>query len=128
MHWSDEYIGRPYLAEGGDCADLAAAVAHDVLHIECRLPRSHASTHRQQAAQILAYRDALAERVAAPIDGHPVLLMGRGRTCHIGVACLIGDETWILHADQGAGFVVRERLRQMTQLRYQLEGFYQWKS
>lgn len=127
MHWSDGYIGRPYAAQGGDCADLAAAVAREVLGIECALPTAHATSYREQARQVMACRDDLAERVAAPIDGQPILLHGRGRTCHIGVACLIGGETWVLHADQAAGFVVRERLRQLTQVRYQLEGYYRWK-
>jgi len=74
----------------------------------------------------MGYRDSLAVRTAAPADGQPALFVGRGRTCHIGVVCLIDGATWILHADQGSGFVVRERLSNMTKFRFELEGFYKW--
>ncbi|WP_254926177.1 hypothetical protein [Bordetella genomosp. 11] len=117
----------PYIVESGDCAALAARVAKDVLGISCQLPTSHALTLREQAKQIMDYRDSLAVRIARPLDAQPALFIGRGRTCHIGVACLIESQVWILHADQGARFVVRERLQNMTQPhRFQLEGFYQW--
>jgi hypothetical protein len=127
MHWSDRYVGLPYIAESGDCAALAARVAKEVLRIDCVLPTSHAATLRAQAEQIMEYRDSLATPIAHPLDAQPALFVGRGRTCHIGVVCLIDSQVWILHADQGSGFVVRERLQIMTQPhRFQLEGFYKW--
>lgn len=126
MHWSDRYVGLPYTAESGDCAALAAKVAKEVLGKDCALPTSHSATLREQAKQIHDHRDSLAVRAVNPTDGQPALFIGRGRTCHIGVVCLIASEVWILHADQGAGFVVRERLSNMTKLRFQLEGFYKW--
>jgi hypothetical protein len=126
MHWSDSYVGRPYVAETGDCASLAADIARTVLGCACRLPTSHSTGLREQAKQILDHRDSLATRVDTPLDGQPALFVGRGRTCHIGVVCFIANEVWILHADQGSGFVVRERLTNMTQFKFQLEGFYRW--
>jgi hypothetical protein len=127
MHWSDRYVGLPYIAESGDCAALAARVANEVLHIDCQLPAAHSVTLREQAKQIMEYRDSLAVRVDHALDAQPALFIGRGRTCHIGVVCLIDAQLWILHSDQGSGFVVRERLQNMTQPhRFQLEGFYKW--
>jgi hypothetical protein len=127
MHWSDRFVGRPYVVQDGDCAALASDVARSILGLDPALPSSHAKGHRNQGAQVLAHKDALAKRVELPKDGHPVLFVARGRLCHIGVACQIQGETWILHADQSVGFVVRERLSRMNQtFRYQLEGFYQW--
>ncbi|ARP86304.1 hypothetical protein CAL13_08905 [Bordetella genomosp. 9] len=127
MHWSDRYVGLPYIPESGDCAALAARVASEVLRIDCALPTAHATTLRDQAKQIMDCRDSLAIRVAHPVDAHPALFVGRGRTCHIGVVCVIDSQVWVLHADQGAGFVVRERLQSMTQPhRFRLEGFYKW--
>lgn len=127
MHWSDRYVGLPYIPASGDCAALAERVAREILRVNCALPSSHSVTLREQAKQILDYRDSLAERAVSPVDGQPALFIGRGRTCHIGVVCLIQSEVWILHADQGAGSVVRERLSQMNKPhRFQLEGFYKW--
>ncbi|WP_427183616.1 hypothetical protein ACL598_17505 [Bordetella bronchialis] len=126
MHWSDKYVGQPYVPEVGDCAALAAKVAREVLCVDCGLPESHATGLWEQSAQVLANKDALAQRIDKPIDAQPALFLARGRLAHIGVVCLIGLEVWILHADQSAGAVVRERLTKMTQYRYVLEGFYQW--
>ncbi|ARP89831.1 hypothetical protein CAL14_05610 [Bordetella genomosp. 9] len=126
MHWSDRYLGEPYVPEVGDCASLAARVAREILGIDCGLPEGHATGLWEQSAQVLANKDALAQRVERPIDAQPALFLARGRLAHIGVACLIGPEVWILHADQSAGAVVRERLTAMTKFRYKLEGFYKW--
>lgn len=126
MHWSDKYVGEPYIPGEGDCAALAAKVALEVLGIADSLPVPHASGHRNQAKQVYEHKDNLAVRVDAPIEGHPILFNARGQTCHIGVACWLAGEWWVLHADQGIGFVIRERLRDMTRFRYSTEGFYKW--
>jgi hypothetical protein len=126
MHWSDNYIGQPYIPEENDCAAFAKRVALEVLGIDVSLPTPHASTIRAQAAQIHAYQETLATRIDAPLEGQPALFLARGRACHIGVMCWRAHEWWVLHADQSAGAVVCQRLRDMTQIKYQLEGFYQW--
>ena len=126
-HWSDQYVGQPYIRETGDCAALAERVAREVFGKVVGLPTSHASTYREQAKQIMELRDDYAERIDEPVDGCPVLFIGRGRLCHIGVACLLAHEVWILHADQSSGFVIRQRLRDVTRVHFRLEGFYKWK-
>lgn len=127
IHWSDKYVGEPYVPEIGDCAALAARVNHDRFKKLPELPNSHAVTLREQAKQIVELKDDLAVKIDEPFDGCPVLLVTRGRLCHIGVMCWIANDWWVLHADQSAGFVVRQRLREMTRLHYKVEGFYQWK-
>lgn len=127
MHWSDKYVGLPYVAETGDCAALAEKVARQEFGQSPQLPVSHAVTLRDQSAQILEHRDELAERIEGPVDGCPALFIGRGRLCHIGVMCWLAHEWWVLHADQSAGAVIRQRLRDVTRIHYRLEGFYQWK-
>ena len=119
-------MGLPYVAASGDCAALASRVAKEVLGIECALPRVHATTLRAQSDQIMEHKDDMAQRIQSPIDGQPALFLARGRLAHIGVVCLIESQVWILHADQSAGAVVREKLSSMTQFRYVLEGFYRW--
>ena len=125
-HWSDKYVGDVYIPETGDCAALAERVAREVFGKTVGLPTSHASTYREQAKQIMELRDDYAERIDKPVDGCPALFVGRGRLCHIGVVCIIAGEIWILHADQSAGMVVRQRLRDVTRIHFKLEGFYEW--
>ncbi len=126
-HWSDEYVGEPYIPETGDCAALAERVAREVFGKVVGLPTSHAATYREQAKQIMELRDDYAERIDEPVDGCPVLFVGRGRLCHIGVMCWIAHEWYVLHADQSAGMVVRQRLRDVTRLHFKVEDYYEWK-
>lgn len=126
MHWSDKYIGQPYLPEVGDCAAFAERVAREVLGVDPKLPVSHEKSLRAQAKQIADLKDVHAVRSEVPIDGHPVLFVARGRFFHIGVAALISGETWVVHADQSAGAVVCQRLADMTRWAYKLEGHYKW--
>ena len=70
----------------------------------------------------------LAERVAEPVDGHPVLMVCRGRLQHIGVACRLAGEWWVLHADEDFGAVIRQRLRDLPPVGIKVEGFYRWKT
>lgn len=127
MHWSDKYVGLPYVPETGDCAALAARVSAEQFGVAPQLPTSHAATLRDQSAQIIEHRDELAARIEVPFDGCPALFIGRGRLCHIGVMCWIAHEWWVLHADQTAGAVIRQRLRDMTRIHFRLEGYYKWK-
>lgn len=126
-HWSDKYVGLPYIRETGDCAVLAERVAREVLTKTVGLPAGHATDYLDQAKQIAELKDDYAERVEAAIDGQPVLLIGRGHDCHIGVMCWLSGEWWVLHANQDFGAVTRERLRTLTRIHFKVEGFYRWK-
>lgn len=128
MHWSDRYVNVPYVPGTGDCAAFAERVANEVLNIRPGLPVSHASGLREQAGQIATLKTDFAEKVDAPLEGHPVLLTARGDLFHIGVMCKLANEWWVLHADKGFGSVIRQRLRSMTLIDYKVEGFYKWKS
>jgi len=126
MHWSTKYIGQPYIPGVADCMVLAERVANEVLGIRPDIPVVHETSLRGQAEQLSRLKDSFAVRVDAPIDAQPVLFVARGRLYHCGVAALIGEATWILHADSLAGMVVCQRLRDMTRWAYVFEGWYRW--
>ena len=125
-HWTDRYIGKPYIAGVADCMNLVERVANEVLGIYPGIPTSHETSLRGQAKQLAELKWNYARRVDAPIEAQPVLFVARGRFFHCGVAAIIGGETWVLHADSMIGMVVCQRLRDMTRWTYQLEGFYSW--
>lgn len=127
IHWSDKYVGLPYLPQEFDCASLAAKVSKDLFNKEIGLPESHGETYRGQSKQILKHKDDLAIKIEKPVDGCPALFYGRGRLCHIGVMCWIAGDWWVLHNDENSRFVVRQRLRDMTRMLFTLEGYYSWK-
>lgn len=127
IHWSDHYVGLPYLPQEFDCASLAAQVSKDIFNKEVGLPESHGQTYRGQSKQILKHKDDLAIKIEKPVDGCPALFYGRGRLCHIGIMCWIAGDWWVLHNDENSRFVVRQRLRDMTRVLFTLEGYYSWK-
>lgn len=125
-HWSEKYVGTPYVPETGDCAALAERVALEVFGKRVDLPTEHATTYRAQARQIQEHKDAYARRIDRPVDGCPAIFIGRGQTCHIGVMCRINHQWWVLHASQSAGAVVRRRLTDVIRSGLELEGVYEW--
>ena len=126
-HWSDKYLGEPYVKQTGDCAAFVQRVTRAEFGFDPPIPLSHADTLREQAKQIHSTKEDLAVKIDQPFEGCPVILESRGRTSHVGMMCFMVGEWWVLHADQTIGFVVRERLRDITKLRYKVEGFYKWK-
>ncbi|OQS32598.1 hypothetical protein [Chromobacterium haemolyticum] len=126
-HWSDEYVGRDYVPGVADCAALAGCVAAEVLGVAVPLPGREGVGVFGRNALICHHAPELAERVAEPLEAQPVLLESRGRLQHIGVMCWLSGEWWVLHADEGAGFVIRQRLRDLRVRGYQVEGFYKWR-
>lgn len=128
-HWSDRYLGRPYVAGSGDCAMLAAEVRHDVFGDASAIAAAEAERaasalgRARQAQQVIAQHGA---RTDVPIEGDAVLMLCRGRPSHIGIYCLIDDEPWVLHAMANAGEAVRHRLRDLPRVGLALEGFYRW--
>ena len=126
MHWSEKFIGRPYIPGVADCMVLAEQVANEVLGLHIGIPTAHETSLRGQAEQLSRLKADFAVRVDAPIDAQPVLFVARGRFFHCGVVALIGGETWVLHNDSAAGMVVCQRLRDMTRWAYVFSGFYRW--
>ncbi|MBV2182340.1 MAG: hypothetical protein KUL86_14065 [Castellaniella sp.] len=125
-HWTDRYIGKPYIPGIADCMNLAEQVANEVLGLHIGIPATHETSLRGQAEQLDRLKSDYAVRVDAPIDAQPVLFVARGRFFHCGVAAIIGGETWVLHNDSAAGMVICQRLRDMTRWAYKFEGAYKW--
>lgn len=125
-HWSDAYLGRPYVPGTADCAQLAVDVAREVFGRTVTLPQ-HCLTPRAWTAQIDALQADYADPIAAPEEGQPVLMKARGWLSHVGVYTEIEGVGHVLHAMKNAGQVVRHRLRDLPRINLTVEGFYRWK-
>ena len=129
MHWTEQYIGQPYVRGAADCAALAVQVRREVF--------GHAvppAVEQERAASALGRARQMAEGVAdygvridAPSDGDVVLMHCCGRPSHVGVYCVVGGEPSVLHAMENAGMVVLHRLRDLPRVYLSVEGFYRWK-
>lgn len=124
-HWSDAYVGLPYVDDSFDCAALAAMVRSNEFGQPVEVPSERAGL-RAGTRTIAALRDELAIPVSTPMDGDAAL-MTYGRLYHVGVVCIIGGGVWVLHNMRNAGQVVRHEVHELASHGFELEGFYRWK-
>lgn len=129
MHWTETYIGRPYVLGESDCARLVCDVRREVFgapvpeDAEPERAASVRSRYQQMQEGVAEY----GERTESPVDGDVVLMLCRGRPSHVGTYGLVNGEPHVLHAMQNAGMVVLHRLRDLPRFNLQVEGFYKWK-
>ena len=135
-HWSDAYVGRPWVEGRFDCANMACAVQAEVFGRRLGIPTERdylglagLAKLRAMRGQLRSLKDDYADRIdeAAAQEGDGVLLIGRGKPDHIGILCLIDGARWVLHAAAGPLQVVRTRWRELGLYGYAIEGCYRWK-
>lgn len=129
MHWSDSYIGDPYILGDADCARLIARVRKEVyeLPVPSDVEVDRAASRLGRAAQMSDLVGVYGQRTEEPEEGDVVLMICRSRPSHVGVYCIVDNEPCVLHAMENAGMVVRHRLRDLPKVFLTVEGFYKWK-
>lgn len=128
-HWSEQYIGSPYVYNKLDCANLVTRVKKEVFNfpvpaeMECK--REDSLTARLR--QIKHIFDEYGERTDDPQEGDAVLMLFAGRPGHIGVYCLVNKHKCVLHAMESAGMVVLHKISDLERYFLKVEGYYKWK-
>lgn len=130
----ERYVGLAYRPGVFDCADLACLVLAEVFGRQVRLPadRNRPTDPRGQLREIRGWLPSVARRRAlAPVpqdahDGDGVLLAAGGVVRHIGVACWLAGELYVLHNHGEATGSVLTRWRELRLLGYSVEGVYEW--
>lgn len=128
MHWSARYVGRPYVPQSDDCAQLAADVQREIFGRDFALPAERPAGVREAAKLIEQVERDHGVRIDAPTEGC-IVLMRRGkdaRPWHVGVYFLQCGEGWVLHATQTSGQAIASRVRQLHMSGLQIEGYYEW--
>ena len=140
-HWSDKYLGRPYVRGEFDCADLVVEVARAEFGREVALPR-HAEGVRARDKQIERLTGELGRRLdlmAGDVieDGDIVLMKAAGRRLSlghhigvvaelsVGVAAALPLAACVLHCLAGVG-VVRHPLDYLPERGLERTGIYRW--
>ena len=132
-HWSDKYLGRPYLRGEFDCADLVVEVARAEFGRAVALPR-HAEGVRARDRQIEQLTGALGRQLDGAAgetlqDGDIALMKAAGRRLslghHIGVVAVLPLAACVLHCLAGVG-VARHPLDCLTERQLTLTGIYRW--
>lgn len=129
MHWSEQYIGDPYVLGDADCARLIARVRREVyeLPVPSDVEVDRAASRLGRVGQMNDLVAIYGQRTDNPEEGDVVLMMCRGRPSHVGAYCVVDNEPCVLHAMENAGMVVRHRLRDLPKVLLTVEGFYKWK-
>lgn len=129
MHWSDNYIGEPYVTGDADCARLIARVRQEIygLPVPDDVEVDRAASRLGRVGQMSDLVDLYGQRTDDPDEGDVVLMLCRARPSHVGVYCVVDNEPCVLHAMENAGMVVRHRLRDLPKVFLTVEGFYKWK-
>lgn len=128
-HWTDRYIGQPYVVNDADCARLLAQVRREVfgLPVPTDIDVERAASRLGRVAQMTDLVEAFGVPTQTPAEGDAVLMIGRGRPGHIGVYALANGEPAVLHAMENPGFVVLHRIRELPRVFLSVEGYYAWK-
>lgn len=128
-HWTESWIGRPYVEGDADCGMLACEVWRSVFG--GRVPDvavpDRAVTRLQRNRQIDAVLSESLFPVDVPQDGDVVLMKSAGRLEHVGVFVRIGRESFVLHAMRNAGRVVLHRLRDLAGIGLAVVSYHRWK-
>lgn len=106
QHWATRYLGRPWVDDGYDCADLVADVVADRTGRRIALP-GRAAGLRGRDRQLGVGIEAVLEETTAPADGDVALMRLAGRRAevgyHVGVYCDTTAGPAVLHCLVGLG-------------------------
>ena len=129
MHWSENFIGKPYSLGDADCAALVTEVRQKVFNK--KIPKEvevlRENTRLKRVEQLESLAKSFSEPTDTPTDGDVVLMICRGRPSHVGVFCVVGGEPCVLHAMENAKMVVRHKIRDLPKFFLEVEGYYKWK-
>lgn len=128
MHWSDVYLGRPYLPGEYDCAALAVDVQRDVFGRRVDLPAERPADPQTSAALLSVLQADHVVRLADPEEGC-IVLMRRGAEgeWHVGTWFCAVAEGWVLHLTRTPLGATVAKVRVLARLGFQIEGYYRWK-
>ena len=128
-HWSEKYIGSPYIVNSADCARLLSNVRRTEFNLPVPndIEMERKASRLGRTAQMSDLVGEYGEKTDSPKEGDAVLMMCRGRPSHIGVYCIIDGEPAVLHAMENAGMVVLHRIRELNRVFLTVEGYYAWK-
>ena len=127
-HWTEKWVGRPYVPGEFDCADLVKAVVEEVRGVYIPLP----SDREWRGLPPDALRDLSREYAAQtmrPQEGDGVLMriVGNRRSLgsHIGVYSEVAGSPWVLHSIEKLG-VLFTPVSHLVRLQLEIQSYYQW--
>jgi hypothetical protein len=129
MHWTDRYVGEPYIDGVKDCAWLVTTVNKEVFDREIPIPSERETHFLAQTVQINQQLEDSFEKIDMKdaVEGDVVLMICRGRLSHTGVLAYFGRTPYVLHNVKSIGSVVLQKLTDLPNICLQFEGIYRYK-
>lgn len=131
MHWSDQYIGKPYIRHEYDCSHLVVEVMAEQFGRAVALPAA-AEGIRDRDRQIEHMTSVLARPLEAnepAREGDVALMRAAGRRVslghHVGLLMVIEGDLYVLHCLADIG-VVRHPLRDLFTRCLELTEICRW--
>lgn len=125
----DRFVGLPYCPRRMDCADLVLLVQAELFGRAALLPgRPRPLRPDDQAVQLRAQTEQLAQRVDQPADGDLVLMIdaGQDRPGHAGTFFFLAHEPWVLHTSETLGGSCLHRLADLPSMGLRVESYYRF--
>ena len=128
-HWSEKYVGQPYIKGEFICGDLVRLVMKE----QCRFDVQAPTNRHLNESDLIAFADEYADQLELSDvlqDFDAVLMHQLGAKTvnrwHIGVVAMINLLPWVLHNIVGQG-VIFQPSSQLNRVGLEIEGFYRWR-
>lgn len=119
VHWTEKYIGRPWVDGIHDCVDLVLQVQRLEFGRALQEPPRARETLAESLAAVRSMTRPLVD--APPVDGDVVLM--RAPKWHLGVWCAPGGRPSVLHCARVTGTVLTP-MDGLATAGMRLEGIY----
>ena len=129
MHWTEGYVGKPYVLGEYECGDMVAEVVFKRLGKEIELP-SEQVWRGTSPGKVIDLASDFAVKVSTPAECDAVLMKIEGRKreigSHVGLHVLVGAERWVLHNIRGFGVLFHPE-GHCARLGLTVTGYFTWR-
>lgn len=128
-HWTDPYIGLPYVIDSFDCTHLIEKVFKDECGRELQLPMERTGGVVMLSKQIADERDNYVTQVKMKEakDFDIIIMKQNNRLNHVGVFANVNGLKCVLHNVRNVGSVVLHKIRELDKIGLTVEGVYRFK-
>lgn len=127
-HWSQPYVGIPYIPGVYDCADMCAQVCKDIFGKKVDIPRHSQTDTEKLSALFDEHKNDYLESVISPRDGDIALMLSGKQLNHIGIFFKLNQGQYILHNHRAIGSVVVDSVLRLRARGLRIEGYYRLKN
>lgn len=128
-HWSETYVGLPYVIDEFDCTHLLQKVSEEVFGKVVPLPQERQPTVFGLSDQVARHKNHYFEPIEKKQaeDGDIVIMITNKRLNHIGVYFNKGGVDYVLHNLRNTGSVAAHKIRDLARINLQVEGYYKFR-